>query len=336
VLAVGAGVLVAVSYTWGESLRDEGRLLPGTTIGSVDVGGATQRDAIAQVEASLAAELDRPVTIDHDGQGWETTARDLGATTEAAEVVARAYEHTADASLTELTRMRWAGGTADVRLDAGVTLDDAAIVAYVDEIADEVDRDPHAASLRWDGKAFDVAEHRIGTAVDRHQVSVELARALLSGDDSIELAVDELEPRLTTASARDQAAAIEAAVEETLERTVTLTHSDASWQVTPSDLDATADVEPLVEAALAGDELPAVPVDLPQERTEELVTTLAEEIDAGVRDARIELFDDGMRVAPARVIGQAASRGCVRMYNSDVIDLYDRVSTGTTIASIRR
>ncbi len=30
-------------------------------------------------------------------------------------------------------------------------------------------------------------------------------------------------------------------------------------------------------------------------------------------------------------IGQAVSKGCIRMYNKDVIDLYDRVPTGTRV-----
>jgi lipoprotein-anchoring transpeptidase ErfK/SrfK len=479
-LVVAAGVLITLAYAWGESLREEGRLLPGTTIGSVDVGGATQPEAVARVEAALTAELDRPVTIEHDGQVWEVTARDLDATTDADDMVARAYEHTTAAGLTDLTRMRWTGSATEVRLDAGVVLDDAAIVAFVDELADGVDRDPGEASLSWNGEGFDVAQHRTGVAVDRHEISVELARSLRGDHDRVQLTVDELEPQLSTATARDHAADIEAAVEATLERTVTLTHGDASWEITPDQLDATAEVEPLIDAALAGDDLPAVPIDLPRERTDELVTAVAEEIDVGVRDARIELSDDGMRVAPERVgravdrdtateavrraldggtdevelpvsttrpsvttdafadrmlvldqtrrqlhlydagsvtatwpvavgtsgsptptgtftvgakrfqptwhnpapdgwgadmpatvgpgpsnplgvralnwndrsgsdtlirfhgtpdessIGQAASRGCVRMFNSDVIDLYDRVSSGTTIVSIRR
>jgi lipoprotein-anchoring transpeptidase ErfK/SrfK len=34
-------------------------------------------------------------------------------------------------------------------------------------------------------------------------------------------------------------------------------------------------------------------------------------------------------------VGTAASYGCIRMYNEDVIDLYDRVSVGTPVVAIR-
>jgi lipoprotein-anchoring transpeptidase ErfK/SrfK len=34
-------------------------------------------------------------------------------------------------------------------------------------------------------------------------------------------------------------------------------------------------------------------------------------------------------------IGTAASYGCIRMYNEDVIDLYDRVSVGAPVLMTR-
>jgi len=33
-------------------------------------------------------------------------------------------------------------------------------------------------------------------------------------------------------------------------------------------------------------------------------------------------------------IGTAASFGCIRMYNEDVVDLFDRVSVGTTVLAV--
>jgi len=34
-------------------------------------------------------------------------------------------------------------------------------------------------------------------------------------------------------------------------------------------------------------------------------------------------------------IGSAASFGCIRMYNEDVVDLFDRVSVGTSVVAVR-
>jgi len=34
-------------------------------------------------------------------------------------------------------------------------------------------------------------------------------------------------------------------------------------------------------------------------------------------------------------IGTAASFGCIRMYNEDVVDLFERVSVGTSVVAVR-
>jgi hypothetical protein len=52
VAIVGVG---ASTWAWGDSLRDEQRLLPGTRVASVDVGGRSTDEAVAEVEAHLAA-----------------------------------------------------------------------------------------------------------------------------------------------------------------------------------------------------------------------------------------------------------------------------------------
>ena len=43
----------------------------------------------------------------------------------------------------------------------------------------------------------------------------------------------------------------------------------------------------------------------------------------------------GTTVAMRRSIGGAASYGCIRMYNEDVIDLFDRVDVGTRVLMLR-
>jgi lipoprotein-anchoring transpeptidase ErfK/SrfK len=35
-------------------------------------------------------------------------------------------------------------------------------------------------------------------------------------------------------------------------------------------------------------------------------------------------------------IGQSVSSGCIRMFNQDIIDLYSRVPTGTTVVVLNR
>ncbi len=48
-----------------------------------------------------------------------------------------------------------------------------------------------------------------------------------------------------------------------------------------------------------------------------------------------EIAIHGTSASMRRSIGSAASYGCIRMLNEDVVDLYDRISVGTPVVAIR-
>ena len=48
-----------------------------------------------------------------------------------------------------------------------------------------------------------------------------------------------------------------------------------------------------------------------------------------------EIAIHGTTASMRKSIGSAASYGCIRMYNEDVIDLFDRVSVGTPVLAVR-
>ena len=50
--------------------------------------------------------------------------------------------------------------------------------------------------------------------------------------------------------------------------------------------------------------------------------------------ARNQVAIHGTTLEMRRSIGTAASYGCIRMYNEDVIDLYQRVNVGTPVISV--
>lgn len=49
---------------------------------------------------------------------------------------------------------------------------------------------------------------------------------------------------------------------------------------------------------------------------------------------RSEIAIHGTTRSMRRSIGSAASFGCIRMYNEDIVDLFDRVSVGTPVVAI--
>ena len=49
---------------------------------------------------------------------------------------------------------------------------------------------------------------------------------------------------------------------------------------------------------------------------------------------RSEIAIHGTTQSMRRSIGSAASYGCIRMYNEDIVDLFDRVRVGTAVVAI--
>jgi lipoprotein-anchoring transpeptidase ErfK/SrfK len=55
---------------------------------------------------------------------------------------------------------------------------------------------------------------------------------------------------------------------------------------------------------------------------------------AAITLARHQVAIHGTTMSMRRSIGTAASYGCIRMYNEDVLDLFQRVSVGATVISV--
>jgi lipoprotein-anchoring transpeptidase ErfK/SrfK len=314
-LAVAALILGATTWAWGSDLRDEQRLLPGTTIASVEVGGLPVPDAVAEVEARLTDQLDRVVTVIHGDQRWEVTARDLGADSDAARVVDAAFERTQDATLGDLARIRWAGASADVDLDVNVAIPDDEVEAFVASVADELDLDPRDATLEWTGGAAEVGEGRAGRQVDREVAVAALHDALNGSDDTVELAVDEILPATATETAEQVAAEVEARIERALDHVVTVRLGDRSWRVSPRDLDVTVAGQPLLDAGLASggdlDAIPAIDLGVSEDAVSGFVAQIASEVDRPARDAQVDLASGELQVTPERD-GLALDRAAAR------------------------
>jgi lipoprotein-anchoring transpeptidase ErfK/SrfK len=314
-LALALIGLGASTWAWGDSLRDEQRLLPGTTVASVEVGGSSVDDAVAAVEAHLAGQLDRVVTVTDGDRSWEISLRELGAETDATAVVEQAYARTVEATLTELARIRWGGNDAGVDLDVALAIPDEAIADFVAEVAAAVDLDARDAELAWTGTEVEVTGSALGRQVDRDTAVEALTAALNGRDGTVALPVDDLHPGTTTETATQVADEVTTRVERALGRTVTLSLGDRRWQVGPRDLGATPAVEPLLEAGLEADgdldALPDLEVGISDDAVAGFVARIAGEVDQPARDAQIQLVGDQMKVTPERN-GSALDREAAR------------------------
>lgn len=252
---VGAGVVLTASLlvvvmatmAWGSDLRQNQRLLPGTTVAGVAVGGLTVEEAVATAQDEVAATLDREVTVEHDGRRWTTTPRALGATSDVDAVVASAYERTSSANFLDLAMIRFVGSSAGTH-DVAVDLPDARLDDFVTSIADEVDRAPRDAALSWVEGRVELQEATMGRRVAREDAATAIDAAVASKDTLVPLPVEDWAPDLGTDAARALGDEVTSAVDAVLDRPVTLSIEDTERTITARELGPTTNAPALLEA----------------------------------------------------------------------------------------
>ena len=351
VVALATTLLVVLS--WGASHRAEDRLLPGTAIADVEVGGLTAAAASDRVSSTLAEQLNRTVALEHDGRSWTTSLDQLGATTDLDEVIDTALARLDDASVLALAQARVGSQAAEHHLDVQTSLPDEAVDRLVAEVAAEVDRDAVDAKLVWVDSSAAVQASHTGERVDR-TAAAELVTDLLSGDGddpmTASLPVEVVEPDIDTATADVAAEAATTAIDRTLDRPVSLELDERQWKTTPRQLEANPDTGAVLEAALATvsaaasslgdgdvaatidrdvlvDDL-TVPLDVDEEALTAFIASIAAEVDVPSRNADVSWDGSRPAVTPARTgIALARDPAVARLSET----LHDRHSGPATI-----
>ena len=360
VVLLALAVTLTVVLSWGQSQRADARLLPGTTISGVEVGGTTLDDAQTQVAAAVNERLERTFVLEHDGRTWETSAADLGATSDLDDVLRAARARTDRADLLTLTRARFGSGAVGDHLDVEVTLPDDAVAGLVASIADEVDTPATDAELTWVDGATRVSDAATGERVDREAAEALVGQRLASvgigdgtlddigampasadgdadtadadteaagtadatdvtvaasdtDDDPSPLPVEVVEPDVATATAQAAEEAAVEAIDRSLDRPIDLVLDDRRWEVSPRELGARPDGDPVMTAALAtvrtstsdDDDAGAkaaegltVPLSIDDESLTDAVAEVASEIDVAASNASVSWNGSQPAVTP--------------------------------------
>ena len=307
----GAVALTLVAGAWGSTLREESRLLPGTLLAGVDVGGMTTDEAREQAMDALAASLDTPVTLTHLDLSWDTSPRALGASTDLEARIDAARRATEEATLPQFVQMRWTGA-ATSPLQVEIEIPDDGVTAFVDELADGLDLAPTDATLRWVAGAPQTTDDAEGLHVDRDATVASLVTLLDAiigetaiGATTVSVATEVLAPGVSTAAVTTAREAALRTIDAALDHTVTASHGDASWKVTPRGLEATPLGEPLVEAALSAELATAdgaleVELVIPDGRLDTLVAEMAGTLDLAPVHAEVSYRDGTLRTSTGR------------------------------------
>lgn len=171
-----AGAAVAIDVDRYATSRAE-QLLPGTTIEGVEVGGMTAAEATAAVEAALAPQLDETaVTVEAAGETFTRTRRELGATHDAAAQVEAAIATASDMNWWKWAGVRYRSQRPGPELDVTITDPASGPGQLAREIARATDLEPIDAEMQIVG-----GEPVVLPSADGRRVEVGALAALIAG-----------------------------------------------------------------------------------------------------------------------------------------------------------
>ena len=301
-------------------------VVPDSSVVDAEVTDADVDAVLPAVQASGDATLDRAVELTTDQQRFPVTARDLAGVPDLAPALATALAAGAD-------------GDAPPPSDRlPLRLDEDAAAEIVAEVAAEVNVAPRNATLDTSSGWVSIVRGEFGEAVDQSAATEGLLTALTSEQDAVALHFDPVEPAITSANFH------QVLLVRQSDRRVYLYRDGEiirNWPVAVGTGGSPTPTGTFVVGAKRFEPTWVNPApdrwgrDMPARigpgPTNPLGLRALNWNVPGGGDTLIRFHGTPNTAS----IGRAASNGCVRMYNSDVIELYDLVASGTTIVSLR-
>lgn len=325
ILAGGGAYAVADDYLAREVLP------AGAKVAGVDVAGLTRAEARERVQAEVAQPLSEPVTVTHEDRSFTLEAGSM-ISVDVAGMVEAAFEPKATSTLPDRVTDRVLGRSSGADVPVALTLDDAQIAAWLDEVVASVDTTPSDATMTVEAGKLVVVASRIGQTVDRAETTARLEQALTEGVKTVELAVTYVEPTVIEAELGT------AILVDISERHLYLYDKGAlvkDYGVavgTASHPTPTGNFRIVLKRYMPTWSNPgsAWAAGMP--------ATIGPGASNPLGTRALNLDAPGIRIHGTTKdgsIGSAASHGCMRMHRADIEDLYERVEVGTPVFIVR-
>jgi len=239
ICAAVLGILVATSVL--VMIAQHGRILPGTVVAGVDVGGQDVASARRILAPALAAETRHPVAVATPGARIMLDPRVVGLDIDVDRTVSAAFARGRAWHASSLIA-RLLAPVRSVPVSPHRTVDVVALAGWVDEVADRIDRDGSVGTLDISSTDTDFAVVTIGpqgaVTVDRASSVEVLHAALQAGDRAVRLvAAAELPP-----AGRTAIEILAGDVEHALQRPMLLSHDGRTLTITPDVLARLVDI----------------------------------------------------------------------------------------------
>jgi len=332
-VALAAGTFGALAWADGNA---SGTLPAGTRVGGVDVGGLTQQEAIARAQTRVRSAIARPTYVGLGEKRYTLTPAEAGVRIDVQAAVERAYVESREGSFISRGWRKLTGAELDQNVPVKAVADRLKVRRFVEAIAKEQARAPVDSALNITLTSVSVTRSRPGRRLAaRDALVARLMRRLTSSTNDRTLRAKTVEvPAKVNANAVWDANPVAVTVSRDgkqarlfrrgkLVKTYSVAVGTAEYP-TPTGRYVVQTMQknpawnvPQSEWAgdLAGQTIPGGDPRNP------LV-------------ARWIGFNGSVGfhgTASSGSLGTAASHGCVRMAPADVIDLFERVQTGTPV-----
>jgi vancomycin resistance protein YoaR len=198
-LALGAGALFAYDQQYA------GRVLPGVSVGRVDLSGLAPGVAATELERAFASFGEGEIVLRSTAGELAIAFAEVGRRADVETMLAAALAVGRSGNLVENAISDARTAMRGVKLEPRVTFDPDAVVARVDALAATLDRDPVSASVAIADGGFILSAGSDGRFADRATPTTAILAALGEIDAPSRIVVDlpllDIEPAITTAEA---------------------------------------------------------------------------------------------------------------------------------------
>jgi len=201
--SLGASLLAALLFSVAVSAAYLGRVLPGVSVGGVDLGGVRRTEAVTLLRQQLSFPTTGQVTLAYGERKWTFTPAELGISLDAEASAKAAYGFGRSWLLWEAVAEKVQSLRGGASLAPRLVFDGQVAQQTLLRVAAEFNQPTIEAVLTVDGHNVQVKPGQIGLTLNTEQTAVFLASQLLKMQDvQVPLAVVEQPPRILDASAQ--------------------------------------------------------------------------------------------------------------------------------------
>jgi hypothetical protein len=325
VLLLGGGAYAAYRY---DAVTAD-RMMPGVRIGGIDVGEMSREEAIAALDGTVDAELDRSIEVAARGQTWHVTPRELGATAAVEPLIDRALVLNEGMTWPERVFRRVFDRPVDYADQLRVRKDGSRLKGFIETVAEAVNVDPSNASVDYEDGALVLRRPEMGWSLPEPDARRVLREAFRAQTTSVQLALDRVEPEI---GKDDLGHTIVVDLSE-----LRLHLYDGLREVKTYEVAAGSPSYPTPQGEWTiwqKVENPTWVNPAPDGWGASLPATIPGGPSNPLGTRALYLDAPGIRIhgtSASYSIGTYASHGCIRMFMEDVEELYEIVPIGTTV-----